>query len=263
MFARGFLALVILAAAFAVITNLSAKAEEPFVLAAASLKNVFDQVASDWKDKSGATVRISYAATSSLARQIEQGAPADVFASADTDWMDHLEERGLIKPETRSDLLGNSLVLIVPADADRSFTIAKGADLAGFIGDGRLAVAAVDAVPAGKYAKQALHALDMWSGVEAKLAPSDTVRAALALVARGEAVAGIVYATDAAIEPKVTVLGTFPAESHTPIVYPVAQIASSENPDARAFLAFLRSPAAARAYKKHGFTMLAPVGDRP
>jgi molybdate transport system substrate-binding protein len=250
------LALVVLAVGIAVTPWLRAQADEPLVLAAASLKNAFDQVALDWNAETGKTVTISYAATSSLARQIEQGAPADIFASADLAWMNHLQEKGLIKLGTRTDLLGNTLVLVAPADAAQSFTLRKGADLGGYIGEGRLAVANVDSVPAGKYAKEALQALDMWPGVANKLALNDNVRSTLALVARGEAVAGIVYATDAAIEPKVVVLGTFPADSHTPIIYPVTQLASSKSPDAEAFLAFLRSPAAAQAYERYGFTLL-------
>lgn len=237
-------------------SSVQAQSTGPLVLAAASLKNAFDQVATNWKDETGKTVTMSYAASSALAKQVEQGAPADLFASADQDWMNYLDERHLLKPDTRSNLLANSLVLIVPADSSRSFTIAKEADLGAFIGDGRLAVADVDAVPAGKYAKQALQALGMWAGVENKLAPSDNVRSTLALVARGEAVAGIVYATDAGIEPKVKVVGTFPADSHTPITYPVAIVASSTNPDAGAFLAYLHSPAAADVYAKFGFTVL-------
>lgn len=228
----------------------------PLMMAAASLKNAFDQVATNWKSETGKSVTMSYAASSALAKQIEQGAPADLFASADQDWMNYLQERHLIKPDTRSDILGNSLVLIAPEGSQGSFAIEKGADLGAFIGDGRLAVADVNSVPAGKYAKQALQTLDMWSGVENKLAPSDNVRSTLALVARGEAVAGIVYATDAKIEPKVKVLATFPANSHDPIIYPVAIVATSKNPNAEKFLAYLHSPAAQQVYATYGFTPL-------
>ena len=251
--ARGLTALLLIALACGLGREAGAQTAPPLFMAAASLKNAFDQVAQDWKTETGKTVTFSFAASSALAKQIEQGAPADLFASADLDWIDYLDQRGLIRPGTRSNLLANSLVLIAPADTPRSFTLAKGADLGAFVGDGRLAVADVNAVPAGKYAKQALKALDLWTGVETKLAQSDNVRATLALVARGEAVAGIVYATDAASEPHVKVLGTFPADSHAPIVYPVAIIATSTNPDAPAFFAHLRSPAARRAYAAHGF----------
>lgn len=231
-------------------------AADLLVLAAASLKNAFDAVGAEWQAKTGKTVMFSYAASSALAKQIEQGAPADIFASADLDWMDYLATRGLIKAETRSNLLANTLVLIAPSDSTGSFTIAKGEDLGAFIGEGRLAVGEVRSVPAGKYAKESLEALGMWSGVEGKLAQSDSVRAALAFVARGEAAAGIVYSTDAKIEPKVRVLGAFPAETHAPIVYPVAIVASSTNPEAAAFLAYLRSPAATRIYETLGFSVL-------
>lgn len=254
--AHGLTALVLIALACGIGRDVSAQTAPPLFMAAASLKNAFDQVAHDWKTETGKTVTFSFAASSALAKQIEQGAPADLFASADLDWMDYLDQRGLIKPGTRSNLLANSLVLIAPADTPQSFTLAKGADLGAFVRDGRLAVADVNAVPAGKYAKQALQALDLWTGVVNKLAQSDNVRATLALVARGEAVAGIVYATDAASEPRVKVLGTFPADGHAPIVYPVAIVAGSANPDAQAFLAYLRSPAAQRAYAAHGFVYL-------
>lgn len=253
---RGVTVLLLIVLACGVGREVSAQTAPPLFMAAASLKNAFDDIAQDWKTETGKTVTFSFAASSALAKQVEQGAPADLFASADLDWMDYLDQRGLIRPGTRSNLLGNSLVLIAPADTPRTFALAKGADLRAFIGDGRLAVADVNAVPAGKYAKQALQALNLWTGVETRLAQSDNVRATLALVARGEAVAGIVYATDAASEPRVKVLGTFPADSHAPIVYPAAIVAASTNPDAPSFLAYLRSPAARRAYAAHGFTVL-------
>lgn len=233
-----------------------ASAADLLVLAAATLRNVLDAVGAEWRTQTGKPVTFSYASSSTLAKQIEQGAPADIFVSADLDWMDYLQTRGLIKAGTRTNLLGNTLVLVAPADSARTFTLAKGADLGAFIGDGRLAVADVRSAPAGKYARQSLEALGMWSGVETRLAQNDTVRAALAFVARGEAAAGIVYATDAAIEPKVKVLGGFPADSHAPIVFPVAMLAAASDPDAAAFLAFLRSPAAIRIYEAQGFTVL-------
>jgi molybdate transport system substrate-binding protein len=251
--ARGLTALLLMALACGLGGKAQAQAAPPLFMAPASLKNALDQIAGDWKTETGKTVTFSFAASSALAKQIEQGAPADLFASADLDWMDYLDQRGLIRPGTRSNLLGNSLVLIAPADLPRSFALTKGADLGAFVGDGRLAVADVNAVPAGKYAKQALQALDLWTGVENKLAQSDNVRATLALVARGEAVAGIVYATDANSEARVKVLGTFPADSHAPIVYPVAIVATSTHADAQTFLTYLRSPAARRAYATHGF----------
>lgn len=234
----------------------AARAAEPLVFAAASLKNAVDQINAEWQSETGMRANVAYAASSALARQIEQGAPADIFVSADLDWMDYLQQRNLIKAGTRNNLLGNALVLIAPAGSIASFDIVRGADLGAFIGDGRLAVGEVLSVPAGKYAKQTLEALGMWAGVEGKLAPTDSVRAALALVARGEATADIVYATDAKAEPKVKVLGTFPADTHASIIYPIALVASSTNADAPAFLGYLRSPAALRTFDAQGFTVL-------
>jgi molybdate transport system substrate-binding protein len=228
-------------------------ANDPVIFAAASLKNVLDAIAASWKNETGKSVTISYAASSVLARQIEQGAPADIFISADLDWMDWLQQRHLIKANTRRVLLGNSLVLIASAESKMSFMITLGADLAGALGDGRLSLGETRSVPAGKYAKEALEKLGMWEGVESKLAQSDNVRAALALVARGEAPLGIVYATDAKAEPKVRVIDTFPASMHAPIVYPAAIVASSKHPAAREFLDFLRSADAAAIFVKHGF----------
>ena len=252
------LAAVAVVAALGVATGAggAARAAEPLVFAAASLKNAIDEINAEWRRKTGMAVNASYAASSALARQIEQGAPADIFISADLDWMDYLQQRNLIKADTRTNLLGNTLVLIAPAGSIASFDIARGADLGALIADGRLAIGEVLSVPAGRYAKQALMTLGMWTGVEDKLAQTDSVRAALALVARGEATAGIVYATDAKAEPKVRVLGTFPADTHAPIIYPVALVASSTDADAPAFLGYLRSPAALRTFDAHGFIVL-------
>ena len=233
-----------------------AQGTPPVVFAAASLKTALDAVAADWKKDTGKTVVISYAASSTLARQVEQGAPADIFISADLEWMAWLAGRKLIKPETRQTLLGNTLVLVAPLDSTARVTLTAGVDLGAALGTGRLAVGEVNSVPAGKYAREALRTLGTWIGVEQKLAPSESVRAALALVARGEAPFGIVYATDAKAEPKVKVVATFPASSHTPILYPVALTASSTSPDAPAFAAFLRTPAAVARFTAEGFTMV-------
>ena len=233
-----------------------AQGSPPVIFAAASLKTALDAVAADWKKDTGKTVVISYAASSTLARQVEQGAPADIFISADLEWMDWLAGRKLIKPETRQTLLGNTLVLVAPLDSTARVTLAAGVDLGAALGTGRLAIGEVNSVPAGKYAKDALQKLGMWAGVETKLAPSESVRAALALVARGEAPFGIVYATDAKAEPKVKVVATFPASSHTPILYPVALTAAATNPDAAAFVAYLRSPAAIERFKAEGFSIV-------
>lgn len=225
------------------------------VFAAASLKNALDAAVADWMAATGRRVTVAYAASSALARQIEQGAPADVFISADLDWMDWAAERKLIRPDTRRVLLTNTLVLITPADGPTAFKLAKGADLGAALGAGRLAIGQVQSVPAGKYAKEALEALGLWAGVAARLAQADSVRAALALVARGEAPFGIVYATDAGAEPRVKVVDTFPADTHAPIVYPAAVTTASANPDAAAFFDHLRSPTGTAIFARHGFSV--------
>jgi molybdate transport system substrate-binding protein len=228
----------------------------PVVFAAASLKTALDAIAADWKAQTGRTATLSYGASPALARQIEQGAPADLFISADLDWMDWAQERRLIDPSSRETLLGNTLVLIAASDAKLDFKIARGADLSLALSDSRLAVADVNSVPAGKYGKAALESLAMWTGVAGRLAPAFDVRAALNFVARGEARLGIVYATDAKAEPKVKVVDTFPASSHPPILYPAALTAASRNPDAVAFLGFLRSAEAVRDFTAQGFVMV-------
>jgi molybdate transport system substrate-binding protein len=229
---------------------------KPVIFAAASLNTALDAIASAWQKESGKSVAISYASSAALARQIEQGAPADIFISADLDWMDWVQQRNLIKPQTRETLLGNALVLVEAANANVAFKIAPGADLAAVLGDSRLAVGEVNSVPAGKYAKEALEKLGMWAGVENKLAQTDNVRAALSFVARGEARFGIVYATDAKAEPKVKVVAIFPSTSHPPILYPAALTATSRNADAAAFLAYLRSPTAVRLFVEQGFDIV-------
>ena len=238
---------------------LPALAADPVVFAAASLKNALDDIAAAYTQKTGKTVTISYAGTATLVRQIEQGAPADIFFSADMAWMDYAAAHELIRPETRRTLLGNEIVLVVPKDSTATITIAAHMDLAGLLGpNGRLAMANVDSVPAGKYGKASLEKLGVWDSVADKVVQSENVRLALAFVARGEAPAGIVYATDAAAEPAVKVIGTFPADSHKPILYPVAMTAGSTNPDAKDFFDFLQSDAAVPAYRKEGFTVVAP-----
>ena len=200
---------------------------------------------------------VSYGASSALAKQIESGAPAQVFISADLDWMDYLEQRRVLRPGTRKNLLGNKLVLIAPAGSSLTVQIAPGLPLAQLLGNGRLATADPAHVPAGKYTKAALEKLGVWDSVSGKLAPAETVRAALALVARGEAPLGTVYMTDAAAEPKVRVVAQFPDGLHAPIVYPVALTASApETGSAADFLVLLSSPAARSVFEKHGFTPL-------
>jgi molybdate transport system substrate-binding protein len=231
-------------------------AAAPVVFAAASMKTALDAVAAAWQADTGKTVSIAYASSATLAKQIEQGAPADIFISADLKWMDYLENAKLIRAGTRRNLLGNKLVLIEPGDANVKLEIAKGFDLAGAAGDGKIAVCMIDSCPAGIYAKEALESLGVFADVEAKLAQVDNVRNALNLVSRGEAKFGIVYATDARADPKVKVVGTFPASSHSPIVYPVALVAASENPDAAFFLAYLTSQAPTKIFLEQGFEVL-------
>jgi molybdate transport system substrate-binding protein len=225
------------------------------VFAAASVKNALDNIANAWKAETGKSVSISYASSAVLAKQIEQGAPADIFISADLMWMDYAEKGKLIKPETRKTLLGNTLVLIEPANATTTLKIAPGFDLAGATGDGKIAVCTIASCPGGIYAKEALTKLGVWEKVEPKLAQADNIRNALALVARGEAKFGIVYGTDAKSEPKVKVVDIFPEASHGPIDYPTALVATSTNADAAAFYKYVQSPAAAKFYTEQGFTL--------
>lgn len=234
----------------------AARAAGPVVFAAASLKNALDEVDAAWAKQPADRASISYGASSALAKQIDEGAPADLFVSADRDWMDFLAEHHRLAADSRVELLGNRLVLIAPKTSTLALTIAPGFDLGTALGDGRLAVADVTAVPAGKYAKAALTRLGAWDAIAERTAPAENVRAALLLVARGEAPLGIVYATDAEAEPAVRVVDRFPVDSHPAIVYPAARMAASAHPQAGAFLAFLRSEAAAAIFRKHGFTIL-------
>lgn len=222
------------------------------VFAAASLKNALDEAGRSYEAKSGDQVRISYAASSAIARQIEQGAPADLFISADRDWMDYLEQRSLIVARSRRDLLSNRLALIAPADSKVALRIGRGMPLARALGTGRLATAGPD-VPAGKYAKAALSALGVWSSVSGRLAQAENVRIALQYVARGEAPLGVVYDTDALAEPRVRIVGLFPESSHPRIVYPAALTAGATAPKAGAFLTYLSGPESARIFRRHGF----------
>jgi molybdate transport system substrate-binding protein len=234
----------------------TAQTGDPVVFAAASLKNALDAIAGDWRRETGKHATISYAASSTLAKQIENGAPADLFISADRDWMDFLEHSNLIDAKSRVDLLGNRLVLIAPKDSKIDLLIRPGFDLAGALGGGRLAMADPASVPAGLYGKAALETLGVWPSVASRIAAAENVRAALLLVARGEAPLGIVYQTDAAAEPGVRVVATFPPGTHPPIVYPMALTAASANPDAPALAAYLRGPAAGARFEAQGFTVL-------
>ena len=233
---------------------IAAQAHPVTIFAAASLHDAIDAVSSSYASASHENVTPVYAASSALARQIENGAPADLFISADEQWMDYVDSRGLIDTASRVDLLGNALVLIAPNSAPLTLAIAPGFPLAKALGDGRLAVGDPTHVPAGIYAKAALEHLGVWTEVANKLAPTADVRAALVLVERGEARAGIVYATDAAASPIVTVVGTFPADSHPAITYPLALIRDARD-GARGFYDFLRGPDARRIFTRFGFTV--------
>jgi molybdate transport system substrate-binding protein len=247
-------------AAMVAVSVPTARADDKVVVfAAASLKNALDNVNAAWKAETGKEATISYEASSTLAKQIEGGAPADIFASADLAWMKYLSEKKLTKPETEVTLLGNTLVLIAAKDFKAEIKIAPNFDLAGLIGDGKLAIGDVKAVPAGKYGKASLEALGVWAAVEPKVAQAENVRAALKFVSSGEAVLGIVYATDAVAEPAVKVLGTFPEDTHPPIVYPVALTAASTNADAAAFLKYLQQAKARGLFEAQGFAFLAPA----
>ncbi len=237
----------------------AASAEDITVFAAASLKNALDTVAADWQKQTGNTVVISYDSTAKLAKQIEQGAPADLFISASKKWMDTLSDESLINKDSRKDILGNTLILVGAGKA-APVEISKDLDLKALLGDGKLSMATVDSVPAGQYGKEALESLGLWSSVEANVAQSDNVRAALALVVTGEAPYGIVYASDAIADDesgdKVTVVGSFPTDSHSPIVYPAATLASSTKLAAQVFLDALSSDSSAAVFKAQGFTVL-------
>jgi molybdate transport system substrate-binding protein len=244
------------ALAFCLVLAPCASADTITVFAAASLKEALDAAAKPFEDSTGNKVAVSYAASSALARQIEAGAPATLFISADLDWVDYVEKRGLAVPGTRRNLLGNDLVLIAPAASTAALKIAPGFDLAGALGkDGRLALANPDAVPAGKYAKAALTKLGVWPGVEGRVAPAENVRAALALVSRGEAPLGIVYRTDAMADKGVRVVDTFPAGSHPEIIYPMVQLKGAGAATAR-LAEHLAAPAMRAAWERYGFRVI-------
>jgi molybdate transport system substrate-binding protein len=226
------------------------------VFAAASLKNALDDVDAAFTKASGVKVSASYAASSALAKQMESGAPADIFISADLNWMDYVAGKNLIKADSRYNLLGNKLVLIAGKDSKLSnVQIAQGFDIAKLAGDGRIAVADVKAVPAGLYAKAALEKLGSWAAAEPKLAQAENVRATLAFVARGETPIGIVYETDAKVEPNVKIIAYFPDTSYPPVTYPVAATTNAKA-DAAKYLQFLKSSAAKTVFEKYGFSFL-------
>lgn len=251
-----FLRLLVCGLAVAALMRPAAAQETVTVFAAASLKNALDEVNAAFNTRAPVKIVVSYAASSALMKQIEQGAPADVFISADLEWMDYGSQKKLLKDDTRVNLLGNKLVLIAPKDSKLGdVTIGPGFDLARLAGDGRIATGDVRAVPAGRYAKAALDKLGAWNAAEPKMAMAENVRAALALVGRGEAPLGIVYETDAKVEPNVKIVGVFPDTSHPSITYLVALTATAK-PAAASYLSFLRSQAAKAIFEKYGFSYL-------
>ncbi len=254
MFRSHFLRAGFVAAALAFLP-VAAQAADITVFAAASLTNVLQKAADSYKAKSGKTVALSFAASSVLAKQIEASGGADMFASADEDWMNYLDNKGLIQKSTRKDLLASHLVLIAPAGLDINVKIAPHFDLAKIVGNGKIAIADPSSVPAGKYAKASLTALGVWDSVQGHLAQAENVRVALAYVARGEAPLGIVYTTDAMAEPRVKIVGEFPDNSHPPIFYPIA-LTKDAKPDAQAFLDYLESAGASAIFSKAGFIVL-------
>jgi molybdate transport system substrate-binding protein len=250
------LLLALLLALGAVTPAAHAQDQRLIVFAAASLKDALDEVNAAYRTAKGVQIVVSYAGSAQLIKQIEQGAPAEIFISADLESMDYGAQKKAVRDATRINLLGNSLVLIAPADSAASnVTIGPGFDLAALAGNGRIATGDVRAVPAGRYAKAALEKLQLWDSVQSRLAMVENVRVALSLVARREAPLGIVYATDAKAEPRVKVIGTFPPDSHPPIVYPAALTTAAKS-GAADYLAFLQSPQARNIFEQRGFSFL-------
>lgn len=244
---------LIAAAVLPIAGSIPAQAQNVTMFAAASVKDALDEIDAQNQARGGAKAAISYASSSALAKQIESGAPADIFISADLDWMDYVEKRKLVKAGTRTNLLRNEIVLIAPADSKASFRIGPKFPLAKLLGDGRLAMADPDSVPAGKYGKAALETLEVWSTVAGRVARAENVRAALAFVSRGEAPFGIVYRTDASADRKVRIVGAFPANSHPPIVYPAGMLVEGKSPAAEKYFQFIKSAEAQAIFRKHGF----------
>lgn len=236
------------------LSAMTAHAEEVLVFAAASLTNALNEVGEQFTAKTGHVLKPSYAASSALAKQVEQGAPAQVFASADLKWMDYLAGQKLINPDTRFNLLGNTLVLVAPLDSKLDkVELSPKTNIAALAGDGRIATGNPDSVPVGLYFKQAMERAGQWQAVAPKIASADSVRAALAFVERGEVPLGVVYATDAAVSKKVKVVGTFPGTLHDPVVYPFALVTGKPNPAAKQFLDYVRGDSAKGVFVKYGF----------
>ena len=235
------------------IASAAVSAADVTVFAAASLKEAMDQQAKTFEASTGNKVIVSYGASNTLAKQIEAGAPADIFISADLDWMDYLDQRRLLAPNTRFDLLRNTLVLIAPASSTSTLRIGPNFGLAAALGTEKLAMANPDSVPAGKYGKSALEKLGVWASVEKQVARAENVRAALALVSRGEAPFGIVYRTDALADKGVKIIDTFPRDSHPPIIYPATLLATSKSAAAKSLMDYLQSAPARSVWEKYGF----------
>ena len=253
-FAAGLTGLAFALSALVGCTAPAADQTPPTVLAAASLQGALDEALDAWTAQGHPAPVVSYAGSSVLARQIEAGAPADLFISADEAWMDALQGQGLVRAGSRARLAGNRLVLVAPATSDAALDLASGANLAAALKGGRLAMADPEAVPAGRYGKTALTALGLWPSVADRLAPAENVRAALALVERGAAPLGVVYATDARASTRVRVAAVFPETSHPPIVYPIAVVTASRHPQAEALRRFLLSSSAQAILARHGFS---------
>ena len=251
--ARLILALGLVGASLSPAARAAAAPDQVLVFAASSLTDVLTELAETYAKAGHAKPAFSFAASSALARQIENGAPAALFISADEQWMDYVAERKLIVPETRASFLGNTLVLVTPADRPLTLDIKPGFPLAKALGSGKLSMGDPDSVPVGKYAKAALENLGVWTQVEPNVIRADNVRVALAFVERGEAVAGIVYATDAALTKKVAVAGTFPEASYPPVSYPIAVVTGRDSPAARAFRDYVLSAEAKAVFVKYGF----------
>jgi len=250
----GIVASIVLALSLPLASSMAAAADVT-VFAAASLKEALDEQARQFEAGTGNKVIVSYGASNALAKQIEAAAPADLFISADLDWMDYVGQRNLIAPGMRFNLLSNTLVLIAPSSSKAVLKIAPGFGLAAALGPEKLAMANPDSVPAGKYGKGALEKLGVWASVEKQVARAENVRAALALVSRGEAPFGIVYSTDARSDKGVKIVDTFPADSHPPIIYPAALLVSSKSPAAKSLLDYLRFAPARSVWEKYGFGM--------
>ena len=250
---------IVLATAVTLLMSTSSFAAEKInVFAAASLKNALDAVSASWKVDTANDAILTYAASNALAKQIAAGAPADVFVSADLMWMKYLTDKNLITKGSDVQMLGNEIVLVAKKDSKIELKIENGFKLADAVGAGKLAMANVDSVPAGKYGKAALEKLGVWASVESKVAQSENVRSALKLVDLGEAPLGIVYATDAKADAAVKVVATFPADSHAPIIYPAGIVSASKNADAAEFLKYLQSDKAKAIFEAQGFVVLKP-----